>query len=402
MLNRFFQRTVATLCGRVFLDAAAGIPESRASRRARRAAERVSGNPSSPHAEGRAARALLDRARLLVARTYGVRAGDVIFCSGGTEAVNLGVLGVARALAAEGRPVTIAVAASSHPAARRAAEAARDEGASLVEISIDARGRVDPTAVAAVVGDGLTLVVAPRVAGETGAVSDTRGIGDAARRAAAAAGGRAVLLVDAAQAALVEDVSPSRLGADLVAIDGAKVGGPSGSGCLLARVEVLPVQVGGRQEGGRRAGTENVPAAAALAAALAAAKMNAPAAAEKTSTAAAALWSAIGAALPEARRNVAAPDSAPHFLSVCLPGVDGAYACAVLDERGVAASPSAACRAAVGETLAAGYPDPRCASSSVRFSFPPAASPATARRVAAALVHAVRLAALPAAGRVVE
>jgi cysteine sulfinate desulfinase/cysteine desulfurase-like protein len=97
---------------------------------------------------------------------------------------------------------------------------------------------------------------------------------------------------------------------------------------------------------------------------------------------------------------VPAKRSAPHFLSVCFPGRDGAYLSAVLDEAGVSASPSAACRAASGEA-AQGYPDQACARSSARFTVPPGLSPRVARRVARAAAHAALLAALPG-GRVVR
>jgi cysteine desulfurase len=401
-LNQVFQRLWELVRGRVFLDAASGVPESSASRRARRAAERAWGNASSPHAEGRAAKRALEAARLSVARTLGVREGEIVFCSGGTEAVNLGVLGAARAILAAGQPLRVLLAASSHPSARAAAEAAAREGATLAEIAVDPRGRIAPESVAATVGGGLTLVVLPRAAGETGAVSDTRAVGEAARRAAAARGGRAAVFVDAAQAAVFEDVSPSRLGADFVAIDGAKIGGPKGSGCLAARAEVLPIQLGGRQEGGRRAGTENVPAAAGFAAALAQTKRRAKDFSQTAGRGTASLWSAIERALPTARRNVAARDAAPHFLSVCLPGADGAYACAVLDELGVAASPSAACRAARGERRDAGYPDTSCAPSSVRLSLAGSLSARAARRAASALARASALAQLPGGPQVVE
>jgi cysteine desulfurase len=394
-LNRVFQSLFRALRGRVFLDAASGVPERRASSSARRRAERLWGNPSSPHAEGRAARAALDGARRSVARLLQVREGEVVFCSGGTEAANLGVLGAARALIAEGKPVTVAVAASSHPSVARAARAAGEEGAAVVEIHVDGRGAIAPESAAAAVGPSLTLVALPRVAGETGAVSDTRRVADACRRAAAASGGRAVVFVDAAQSALFEDVSPSRLGADLLALDGAKFGGPRGSGCLVARAEVLPVLFGGRQEGGRRPGTENVPAAAGFASALAEARRRAPEFARAAGASAGALWEMVSAAVPDARRVVPPDDSAPHYLTVCLPGRDGAYACAVLDELGVAASPSAACRAAAGERLFAGYPDPACAPSSVRFSFGEFTPRRSLARAARALARAAALAVLP-------
>jgi cysteine desulfurase len=401
-LNQLFQRFRRRLRGRLFLDAASGLPESATSRHARRAAERLWGNPSSPHAEGREAKLSLEASRRSVARTLGAREGEVIFCSGGTEAVNLAVLGVARAMIAEGRPVTIIVAASAHPSARRAAEAARDEGAALLEVPVDPRGRITPEAVASSVGEGLSLIFVPRVAGETGAISDTRAIGESARRAAAAVGGRAALVVDAAQAAVFENVSPSRLGADFLALDGAKFGGPKGSGCLVARGEVLPISYGGRQEGGRRAGTENVPAAAGFAAALIEAGRASEAFSNRASSSAEAAWAAICRAVPDAARNVAAKDSAPHFLSVCLPGRDGAYACAVLDELGVSVSPSAACRAAAGERLSAGYPNPACAPSSVRLSFSGETGASRVSWLAEAFSRAAALAVLPSPGPVVE
>src|SRR6266481_986717 len=252
----------------VYLDYAAGAP-------LRPAAARVladvlasgAGNPSSVHWAGARARALLEAAREEVAAAIGARAPEVLFTSGATEANNLALAGVA---AAAERRLRIAVPASEHASVLRTAQALARAGHDVTVLPVDAHGRTNSDAVVAAAPDLLSVEL---VNAETGVVQDCAALAAAARRSGAR------VHVDAAQAAAVMPLDVAALDCDLLTLSAHKVGGPAGAGALYARsgVALAPLHHGGAQERGLRAGTENVAALAAFAAALVATRAALPA-----------------------------------------------------------------------------------------------------------------------------
>ncbi|MEH3037101.1 MAG: aminotransferase class V-fold PLP-dependent enzyme [Sphingomonas adhaesiva] len=213
-----------------YLDHAATTPMTAAARAAVADAMADWANPSSPHAAGRAARAALEAARGRFADVHAWR-GEVLFTSGASESLSIGVARTMRA-----RRIVSAV---EHDAALRAAGKAET-------LPVDTLGRVDPAAIGDV---GDALVAVQWCNSETGVIQPIAEIATAVR----AGGG--TLLVDAAQmpasAALAEH-------ADLVALSAHKRGGPPGVGALLVR-DLAVLRPSGGQERGYRAGTENVP-----------------------------------------------------------------------------------------------------------------------------------------------
>lgn len=221
---------------RLYLDHAATSPILPVALEAMKAGFAMWANPSSPHKQGRAARAALEAARLRIAAALGWN-GSVIFTSGASEALSLAVRQSVQPLAA--------VSAVEHEALLRLAEGA-------ARLTVNDQGRVD---VDAETHKGLVAV--QQVNSETGVIQPLRRIGIAAREA----GG--LLLADCAQGA-------GKVGlpdADFVAIAAHKFGGPVGIGALLVRDTALLRPTGG-QERGYRAGTENMPAILGMAAAL--------------------------------------------------------------------------------------------------------------------------------------
>ena len=223
---------------RLYLDHAATTPMTDAAREAVARGMAMWANPSSPHGEGRAARAALEEARAAIGAAYGWR-GEVLLTSGASES-----LGIVLARAQAGRRVVSAV---EHDAVLRAAGAAQ-------VLAVDALGRV------ADVGDVRGAVVAVQWCNsETGVRQDI-----AATAAAVHAGG-GLLLVDAAQMPASGELADH---ADFVALSAHKRGGPPGTGALLVRDLATLMPTGG-QERGYRPGTENLPGALGHAAALA-------------------------------------------------------------------------------------------------------------------------------------
>ncbi|MFN7417345.1 MAG: cysteine desulfurase family protein [Alphaproteobacteria bacterium] len=248
----------------VYLDHCATSPLRPEARAAMAAAFDVTGNPSSVHASGRAARALLEEARARVAILAGAPSAAVTFTSGGTEA---NVLAIRSAVAAGARRLLIS--AIEHDCVR---EAALASGVETVEVPVRPEGIIDLGALQA-------LLDAPSAAGgpvflalmaannETGVIQPTR---EAAERVRAAGGW---LHVDAVQAAGRTPVELDVLGADSLALSAHQLGGPQGIGALVAgaRTRIVRDMPGGGQEHGRRAGTQNLIGAAGFGAAVEAA-----------------------------------------------------------------------------------------------------------------------------------
>jgi cysteine desulfurase len=251
---------------RVYLDHHAAAPLSSAAREAMsRAHEHAWANASSAHAEGRAAKAGLEAARRSIADALGAHAADVVLTAGGTEAANLGVLGLALA-PHEARVEDLVVVTSSleHPAIERAVAELAARGAETHALPLHeaplatlaelvARPRLRPVR---------WMLATQAVSHETGTVLDVAALADTLPR-------EARIVVDACQA--LGKLPTARFVAPgwAVAVSGAKVGASAGSGALLIPrgLDVAPRLVGGQQERGRRAGTPDVAAQAGFGAA---------------------------------------------------------------------------------------------------------------------------------------
>jgi cysteine desulfurase len=329
----------------VYLDANATEPVRPAARLAADAAAGLA-NPSSIHAAGRAARKCLEDARESVAAALAARPGNVIFCSGATEANALAI----HALGA-GRPVFRG--ATEHDAVRAAAP-----DAAVIPVLRD--GTVDLQALAATLPAG-ALVCLMAANNETGVVHDIAG----AAEICAAAG--ASLHVDAAQAAGRRREDWFAMGVSSLAISGHKMGGIPGAGALiLARdVPVAPDLRGGGQEQGRRGGTPALPAIAAMAAALR----------EPYDAAAIAGWRDEIETFAVARGAVVIGAGVARIANTtCLavPGVAAHKMLIALDLAGVCVSAGAACssgKLAASHVVAAmGFPE--LAGCAIRVSLP--------------------------------
>ncbi len=221
------------------------------------------GNPSSAHSVGRAARAVLDEAHERVARAIGAEPRAIVFTGGGTESVNLALKGAAWAGKATGhRIVTTAV---EHDAVLNALRHLEKFGFEVVILPVDRYGRTDPDELARSLSERTVLVSLQMANNEVGTVGPTAELVARVR-----SGCRALIHVDAVQAAPWLPLDVATLGADLVSLAGHKLEGPKGIGALWIRrgAAILPQQHGGSQERYRRAGTEHVAGAVGMATAL--------------------------------------------------------------------------------------------------------------------------------------
>jgi cysteine desulfurase len=314
----------------VYLDHCATSPLRPEARAAMAAAFDVTGNPSSVHASGRAARALLEEARARVAILAGAPSAAVTFTSGGTEA---NVLAIRSAVAAGARRLLIS--AIEHDCVR---EAALASGVETVEVPVRPEGIIDLGALQAVLdapsaAGGPVFLALMAANNETGVIQPTR---EAAERVRAAGGW---LHVDAVQAAGRTPVELDVLGADSLALSAHKLGGPQGIGALVAgaRTRIVRDMPGGGQEHGRRAGTQNLIGAAGFGAAVEAA-LASPRPGPGARDAAAAAFGAAGALVVGA----AAP-RLDDVLCIAIRDLPSEIQVMGLDLSGVQVSAGAAC-----------------------------------------------------------
>ena len=218
------------------------------------------GNPSSGHAFGRAARAGLDEAHDRLARALGAEAREIVFTSGGTEAINLAIKGAAWAGKARGH--RIVTSAIEHHAVGHSLRYLEKFGFETVELPVDRYGRLNPDELEAALDERTTLVSVMLANNEVGTIEPIAEIAERVHRH------RGILLhVDAVQAAPYLPLDLAVLDADLLSIAAHKFEGPKGIGALFIRhgTHLLSQQHGGSQERHRRAGTENVAAAIGMA-----------------------------------------------------------------------------------------------------------------------------------------
>jgi cysteine desulfurase len=348
----------------VYLDHHAATPVGEAARREMEAAREVAwANPSSVHRPGRASRAILERARERVAAAIGAAPADVVLASGGTEACNLAVLGLAGARA--GHVVTTEI---EHPSVAAAIEVLSAAGWGVTRLPVP-RGR-PPSGeeVSRAITDDTRLVAIQMINHETGTVLPI----DAYATVCRARG--VPLAVDAIQALGKVPIDVASLGASAVAIASHKIGGPAGAAALwIARDASVEARVvGGAQERGRRAGTPDVVALAGFGAACAALP------ARLASMESIAIRrDRLERRVVELGGVVAATEGprAPTAVNAAFRGWRGTALVAALDLEGVAASSGAACSSGVDRpsaVITAMHADePWRAASSLRLSLGP-------------------------------
>jgi len=297
------------------------------------------GNPSSVHRFGRIARAAVDTAREQVAQLANAHPTQVIFTSGGTEANNLAVKGVAGRLVAG----KIAVSAVEHASVMGPARALARRGWRLSEIAVDLQGRVGKEAVTAVLDAQTRLVSVMTANNETGAIQDIAAISDAVRAAGA------VMHTDAVQAAgkLALDFGAS--GAQMMSLSAHKLYGPKGVGALLVdkAVDMEPLLDGGGQERGRRGGTENVAGVVGFGAAAELAVKELEARRARLHE----LRSQLEDGVRALRGAVIFAEQAqrlPNTVYFAVPGIDGETLMLNLDTMGIAVSSGSACSSESG------------------------------------------------------
>ncbi len=320
------------------------------------------GNPGSRHALGRRARQALEAARESIAAILHADPQEVVFTSGGTEASNLALLGLA-----EGRQGQIAAPPGEHPATEETINALAARGWSRCSIPLDQTGRIPAESLAELPWDRIRIATALFAHNETGTIQDLAPLADRCLSHGVP------LHIDAVQAVGKFDVDFHASRATTLALGAHKFHGPRGIGALLIRsgARLAPVTFGGHQEAGRRAGTECVPLAVGMAKAL------------ELWYAQRDVWKSHVAQLrdrlerglrercPPVVVHGSTDHRLPNTLSIAFPDCDGDALLVALDLEGVCCSLGSTCSSGSSEPapiLIAMGCDPAVIRSTLRFS----------------------------------
>ncbi|WP_072385599.1 cysteine desulfurase family protein [Hyphomicrobium sp. CS1BSMeth3] len=370
---------------RIYLDYNASTPICQSARMAMAPyLEEAYGNPSSLHWAGQPARAGVEKARAEVAALLGASADEIIFTSGGSEANNLALKGVAFALREKGRHII--TAAAEHPAILAPCAFLEKIGFEVTRVPVDGQCRVDPDAIARAMKPGTVLVSIMHANNEVGTINPIADIARVARRRGA------LMHTDAAQSVGKVETKVDALGVDLLTMAGHKFGAPKGVGALYVRrgTPLEPLIHGAGHEQGRRAGTESALLAVALGAAARDAADLAPLPQVKALRDR--LWASLRAQFGNRIALNGHPEERlPNTANISFVGKVGADILSALD--GVAASTGSACHSGhveLSPVLAAMQVPPEVGMGAIRFSLGRATTEAEIDAVAADLVRIMR------------
>jgi cysteine desulfurase len=328
---------------RVYLDHAATTPiDPLVAEAMARILSETHGNPSSIYAEGRAARAAVDRARDEVAAAINADPSEIVFTSGGTEADNLALRGALKVQ--DGRDGLITTAIEHHAVIDTARDLEKAAHVRVTVVGVDRDGVVDPEAIRGAVDERTSLVSVMHANNEMGTIEPIAEIGAICRD-------RGVTFhSDAVQTVGALDIDVREIAVDLLSINAHKFYGPKGVGALYVRrgTRIATVQTGGGQEKGRRTGTENVAGIVGLGIAMRIARERRPVESPRQSRLRDRIIAGVRAGVPGAVLTGHPTERLPNNASFCIPGTDGESLIVALDLEGFAVSSGSACTS--GET----------------------------------------------------
>ena len=349
---------------RAYFDWNATAPLREEARAAMVAALALTGNASSVHAQGRAARHVIEKARENVAALVAAEARNVTFTSGATEANMLALTPALEIAGVKSLRDRLFLSAIEHPSVRSGGRFAAEV---VEELPVTSDGVVDCHALRGALARAEYPLVSVMLANnETGVVQPIRDIAEIVHAA------NGVLHVDAVQGPGRIDCDIDELGADLMSLSAHKLGGPQGAGALIRRGDIHiaePLIKGGGQERGLRAGTENVAAIAGFgaAAAVAATQADAPRMAALRDR----IEAGIKAAAPDAVIFGGNAPRLPNTTLFAIPGMKAETAIIAFDLNGIAVSSGAACssgKVQASHVLAAMGVEPMLAQGALRIS----------------------------------
>ncbi|WP_428909225.1 cysteine desulfurase family protein [Niallia sp. Krafla_26] len=325
------------------------------------------GNPSSIHWFGREARKIIDDARAGIAKSIGATETEIIFTSGGTEADNYAIFGVAEANRDKGKHIITSVI--EHHAVLHACQELEKRGFEVTYLPVDENGEISLTDFQHALRADTILVTIMYGNNEVGSIQPIAKMGEILEDH------QAIFHSDAVQAYGIEKLSVKELKVDLLSVSAHKINGPKGIGFLYAKkgIQLSPRLFGGEQERKRRAGTENVPAIAGFFEAVKKIQNEQDMRCEQYKKYKEVLIDTLKTNDITFHINGKLEESLPHILNVSFPGTNVEAMLVNLDLAGIAVSSGSACTAGTvdpSHVLVAmfGQESPRIADS-IRFSF---------------------------------
>jgi cysteine desulfurase len=330
------------------------------------------GNPQSMHDWGDAPREGLDEARVKVADLIGAQPNEIIFTSSGTESNNMAIKGLAMAQQAKGKHIV--VPAIEHFSVLHSVKTLQKLGFEATEVPVDSNGRVNPDDVRKALREDTILVSVMLANGEVGTIQPIKEIAKIVKEAGI------TMHTDAIAAAGNIPIDVADLGVDAMSIAANQFYGPKGAAALYLKkgTRIIPLLDGGIQEGGKRAGTENVPAIVGMGKAAEIAKADMDARGKQLSSLRDRLIKGI-TGIEHVILSGHATDRLPHHASFCVEFIEGESMLMLLSSKGVAASSGSACTSkalkASHVLTAMGFP-PEIAAGSLVFTIGKSASDA--------------------------
>ncbi len=330
-------------------------------------------NASALYPEARLASQAINSARKTVANCVNAQPDTIIFTSGGTESNNLAVLGVAKGFGTPGHIISVA---TEHEAVLKPLQALAQDGWEITFVPVGATGLVNPTDIIKAIKPSTALITVMYANNEIGTIQPLAEIGRHLLRARKESGSvYPYFHTDACQAAGYLDLDVEKLHVDLMTLNGGKIYGPKGSGCLYVRrgTKLAPVQYGGAHEYGRRGGTENVPGIVGFATALELAQKLQNKENKKLEKLSKFFYKNVESKIKNLHLNgpEIGASRLPNNLNIHIPGIEGEAVVIYLGEKGVMCSTGSACTAVSSEPshvlFAIGLSE-KAITSSLRFS----------------------------------
>jgi cysteine desulfurase len=310
-------------------------------------AEKIFGNPASFHAPGKEAADAVAAARKTVAVILNCRSEEIVFTSGGTEADNLAVLGIARANREHGQHIV--TAKSEHPAVLEAAKQLEKEGWNVTYLTPDQDGIITAKQVAEAIRPDTVLVSLMYANNEIGTITPIDEIGNMIGKKRQETGATyPIFHTDACQAAGYLDLDAEKLHVDAMTINGSKIYGPKGAGALFLRrgIKIQPLMYGGHQQSGRRPGTENVAGSVGLAEALKIASIKKDQETKRLIVLRDRLIDGVLTKIKETKLNGPRSQRLSNNANISFLGAEGEALVLYLDAQGVAVATGSACTSA--------------------------------------------------------
>jgi cysteine desulfurase len=301
------------------------------------------GNAQSVHSFGQRAKSAIERARREVADLIVAAQGEIVFVSGGTEADNLAVRGIAEAHCTSGRHII--TSQIEHPAVLATCEWLEQQGFEVTRLAVGLGGAVSPADVKKSITPETILVSVMHANNETGVIQPIEEIADVVREARKSTAPHVHFHTDAVQSVGKIPVGVDELGVDLLSLSAHKIHGPKGVGALYVRkgTRLGKLLYGGHHERDRRAGTENVPGIVGLGVAARLAKAELAERSARMRDLRDHLETEIKSRCPGAGVNGGSSRRLPNISNLTFEGLDGESLLIALDLKGVAVSTGSAC-----------------------------------------------------------